>query len=92
MDKCIDVTIDAAMRIADEFNKDQVIIIAWDGKHKCMHCTTYGKSLYDSAVAAVGGNKLKQFLGFPAQYCQVLPDRVLEALKALDEANSKTSQ
>jgi len=84
MAEYVPVPIEAAKRIAEDYDKEQVIIIAYDAKCHLMHCTTYGKSLRDSAIAAAGGAQLKEWLGFPEEYCKVLPDRVLEAVEAFE--------
>lgn len=84
MAEYVPVSIEAAKRIAEECDKEQVIIITWDDKHKLMHCTTYGKSLHDSTLAAAGGAKLKAWLGFPEEYCRALPKRVYEAVEAYE--------
>jgi len=83
----IDVPVEAAKKVSDAYCKDQVIIITWDNKHQLMHCTTYGKSLRDSALAAAGGARLKAWLGFPHEYCNALPARVLKAVAEYEAAH-----
>lgn len=41
----------------------QVILMAWDGERS--HCVTYGASIEDCDQAALGGERLKQALGWP---------------------------
>jgi len=42
------IPIEAAKRIAEEFDKDQVIIVTWDNVDEMMHVATYGKNKVDS--------------------------------------------
>ena len=75
MGKYVDVPIDAAKRIADEFGKDQVIIVCWDKRHGRTHVTTYGKTTEECEQAAKGGNFVKKALGWPDELCHAEPDR-----------------
>lgn len=70
-----DIPIEVAQRIAEEFDKDQVIIVTWDKLHGRTHVTTYGKTLEECHQAAKGGNMIKRALGWPDELCQVNPDR-----------------
>lgn len=76
MKKYIDVPIDAAKRIADEFDKDQVIIVCWDKIHGKTHVTTYGKTIEECEQAAKGGNLVKKALGWPDSLCHAKPTRL----------------
>jgi len=69
------IPIASAKKIAEQYDKDQVIIIAWDKTHKLTHVTTFGKTVEDCKQAAQGGNKLKQALGWPDELCHALPVR-----------------
>lgn len=69
-----EVPISAAQRIAEEFDKDQVIIVTWDAAHQTQHVTTYGKSRKASAQAAQGGNFVKEALGWPDRLCHDAPE------------------
>ncbi|MCL4295751.1 MAG: hypothetical protein KJ077_08490 [Anaerolineae bacterium] len=69
-----EVPISAAQQIAEEFDKDQVIIVTWDAAHQVQHVTTYGKSRRDSAQAAQGGNFVKEALGWPDRLCHDAPE------------------
>jgi len=71
----VDVPIEAAKRIAKEFDKNQVIVVCWDNKHGKSHVTTYGKSKLDCALAAKGGNFVKTALGWPESMCNAKPER-----------------
>jgi hypothetical protein len=70
-----DIPIDVAKRIAEEFDKNQVIIVTWDEAHGRTHVTTYGKTLEECQQAAKGGNIVKRALGWPDELCQAKPDR-----------------
>ena len=72
------IPIEAARRIAKEYDCRQVIIVAWDGK--LTHCVTFGKSITDCDQAAQGGNRIKKALGWP-ESLRAEPSRV-KALKA----------
>ena len=69
------IPIRAARRIAEEFGKDQVIILTWDGAHGRTHVTTYGRTVGACAQAAEGGNRLKRALGWPEELCRAEPAR-----------------
>lgn len=62
-DQYLPVPVDAAGAIADEFAKDQVIVLALDREHGLTHVTTYGKSEIDKQQAAAGGEALRAHLG-----------------------------
>ena len=59
-----DIPISAAKRIAQEFDKNQVIIVTWDQKHGRTHVTTYGKTKEECNQAAKGGALIKKALGW----------------------------
>lgn len=73
-----EVPIEAAKRIAEEFDKSQVIIVCWDPEHCLTHVTTYGKSLKDCEEAAMGGDFVREALGVPEEDCHVTPNRLKE--------------
>ena len=57
-----------AKRIADEYDKSQVIIICCDAKHDKLHFTTYGKTATEKLDAARASNLIKKYhfgLGVP---------------------------
>ncbi|TFG95721.1 hypothetical protein E4H12_12695 [Candidatus Thorarchaeota archaeon] len=68
------VPIKAAKEVATKYGLQQTILVGWDGKQ--MHVVTYGTTLEQCEQAAVGGNKIKQWLGFPEDMCNALPARV----------------
>jgi hypothetical protein len=69
------IPIEVAKKIAEEFDKDQVIIVTWDRAHGRTHVVTYGKTLEECNQAASGGNLVKRALGWPDDLCQAKPDR-----------------
>lgn len=83
-EKYINVPISAAKRIAEEFQKDQVIIVCWDQVHGKTHVTTYGKTKIDCAQAAQGGNFVKRALGWPEELCHAKPARISQ--EEMDQA------
>ena len=70
-----DIPIEAAQSVAEQFDKDQVIIICWDKAFGKTHVTTFGKSQVEAKEAARGGNLLKEYLGWPDSECQDEPKR-----------------
>ena len=70
------VPITAAKAIAEEFDKDQVIVVCWDKEHGRTHVTTYGKTTEDCEQAAQGGNFVKKALGWPDEECNATPERL----------------
>ena len=58
----IDIPISEAEKFCTDYEKDQVIILAWDRTSGDTWVTTYGKSDEDSAMAANGANMVKDFL------------------------------
>lgn len=86
-EECVNVPIEAAKDIAEKFCKDQVIIVCWDGEHSKSHVTTYGKSLLDCKRAAVGGNIMKEALGWPDKLCHDVPERVKKVGGNTEEAS-----
>jgi hypothetical protein len=65
--------IKAAREVAHKYGLSQVIITAWDGQRT--HVVTYGTTVEQCEQAAVGGNKIKRWLGFPEQMCNAVPRR-----------------
>ncbi|MDE3097251.1 MAG: hypothetical protein KGK07_14780 [Chloroflexota bacterium] len=80
-----DVPVEAAKRIALEFDKAQVIVVTWDQAHQRQHVTTYGRSTFEAQEAAQGGNLVKRALGWPEQLCTDEPPRFV-AMRELAEA------
>lgn len=67
------IPVETAKQIAEEFDKDQVIIVTWDAAYRMQHITTYGQSRESSAQAAQGGNFIKEALGWPDELCHDTP-------------------
>ena len=73
------VPIKAAKEIAEKYGLTQVILTAWDGQ--LMHVVTYGTTLEQCEQAAIGGNKIKRWLGFPKEMCDDVPTRIKKKKK-----------
>ena len=58
-----EIPVDAAQKIGDAFDKDIVIITAWDSRHLMIHTTTWGRNLDDKLRAADGGEIVARALG-----------------------------
>lgn len=61
--KYFPVPISAAKTISEIFEKDQVIVVAWDRVHGKTHITTYGKNREECRQAALGGEAVAAALG-----------------------------
>lgn len=57
------VSVQAAKRISREFDKDIVVVLAFDTSHMKMHTTTYGKTPEDKQAAALLGDRLTEACG-----------------------------
>jgi hypothetical protein len=71
--------IKAAKEVADLYGQDQVILLSFDKETGLTHVVTYGKTVADCEQAAIGGNRIKEFLGFDASQCRSTPRRVKES-------------
>jgi len=69
-----DIPVSTALNIAEQYNKDQVIIVTWDKNHNTTHVTTFGKTKDDCLQAAEGGNRVKKALGWPDELCHAVPE------------------
>jgi len=74
--------IKAARDVAKAYSLSQVILAAWDGERT--HIVTYGKTTEDCAQAAMGGNKIKDALGWP-KYLHAEPSRIKTLLASNSE-------
>lgn len=83
-----------AEAIALQYKKSQVIILAWDAKHKLLHTTTYGVEAFDKESAAAAGeiaskalgsdlSKKKVFEDFHQDYDPALFKEAIEILRTL---------
>lgn len=86
------VPVAAARAIAQQFDKDQVIIVAWDRAHGREHVTTYGKTIEECAQVAAGGNLVKQALGWPESACNAEPSRVRALKKRIEELETQLKE
>lgn len=59
------IPVSAAKAIAETYAKQQVIVVAWDAEHGKTHVTTYGDTAETCRQAALGGDKVKEALGWP---------------------------
>lgn len=84
MSNCQEVPISTARRIAEEFEKEQVIIVTYDGAHGMVHVTTYGTTPGASASAAEGGNFVKAALGWPDRLCHDRPEWWLKGVRDVE--------
>lgn len=74
--------IKVAKQISKEYEKDVVIIIAFDRKYNKQCVTTYGKTLQDCIEAADFGNGLKRnVLKWPEELCNAKPARQVKKEK-----------
>lgn len=69
------IPISAAREITKKYDKQQVIVVAWDAVHGREHVTTYGTTRVACEQAAMGGNKVKAALGWPPEECRAVPRR-----------------
>jgi len=67
--------IKAAKEVSKKYNQDQVILVTFDRTDGLTHVVTYGKTLKDCEEAAIGGNLIKKFIGFPENLCNSKPRR-----------------
>jgi hypothetical protein len=75
------IPISAAKEIAKKYDKQQVIIVAWDAQHGREHVTTYGTTKVACEQAATGGNKVKKALGWAESLCDATPNRAAKKLR-----------
>ena len=78
------IPIKAAKKIADDYEKDQVIMICWSAKYQRTWVTTYGKTDIDCDQACQAGNWLKKnMLNWPDAECKIEPSRVKNLQKKI---------
>jgi hypothetical protein len=78
------VPVEAAKRIADEFRKVAVVILAFDAEHDLVHTTTYGATPLAKDQAAKIGDALPQMLG-----ADVMQSKWYEDYRATEAAQYK---
>lgn len=76
------IPVETARKIAREFDKQIVIICAWNHDHKLLHMVTYGDSPQDKISAANGGDTVTKALGMDLSKADVSEDfRTVDAAK-----------
>lgn len=90
------ISFEDAKEFCEKYEKDQVIILAWDRNSNDTWVTTYGISDEDSAMAAHGANMIKDFLDLKREKDEI-PKRfdkweleITERYYYLSGRNSKT--
>ena len=69
------IHIEAAKRIANDYECQEVVIFAYDPESGDQHVTTYGKNYEQCVDAARAGNHPKNHLGWPEELCSSKPAR-----------------
>jgi hypothetical protein len=76
------VPVEVARQIARDFDKQIVIICAWNHEHGMLHTTTYGKDPADKINAAKGGETCAAALGMDLNQSKVNEDfRTVDAAR-----------
>lgn len=57
------VAIKSAKELGEFYDKDQVIVLSWDKITNTTWVTTWSKTILDCEQAAIGGEKIKNYLG-----------------------------
>jgi hypothetical protein len=83
------IPIKSAREIAKDFDKDQVIIVAWSKQTGTTFVTTYGRTAEDCDQAAQGGNIVKKALGWPESLCNAEPSRIKRLKKENQELKER---
>ena len=83
------IPIKAAREFAASQGLSQIIVLGWDGK--LTHVVTYGKTLEDCDQAALVGNRIKEFLGWPKDL-SAEPSRVQRLKDQLRRAELERAQ
>lgn len=60
MSDYVSIPVATAERVANDYEKDQLIIIAYDKKHNKVHFTTYGKTASEKLDSARSINMMKK--------------------------------
>lgn len=68
------VPVEVALQVAQQFEKDGVIIVTLDKAHDLFHCTTYGKSHEDKVVVARWGDDVMALLSPAPEQRQAFED------------------
>lgn len=62
------IPVSAAATLGKQFKQAQVILVTWDADAGVIHVVTWGDSKEACSQAAVGGNVVKQALGWPESF------------------------
>lgn len=79
------IPIKAARVVGLEYDRKQVILLAFDGE--LTHIVTWGKTIDDCSQAADGGNLLKEKWGWPE--CNDQPSRVRKLQERVRELEAQ---
>ena len=82
------IPIEAAKRIANDYECPEVVIFAYDPESGDQHVTTYGKNYEQCVDACRAGNYLKKHLGWPEELCSSKPARQRRKEAKGDKGNS----
>lgn len=96
------IPVGIAQRISEEFEKSQVVILAYDPVHQLTHTVTYGYSAFDKENAAAAGELIATALGcdlgkkqsfedFHRDYDPALYKEALELLGLISGRNGCTA-
>ena len=69
-----EITIEMAKKISVETEYPEIVIFGYDPVTGKQHVTTYGKTKEQCRDAAIAGNYLKRYLGWPKKLCNAKPD------------------
>ena len=83
MSPYLSIPVETARSIARMFDKQIVIICAWNHEHKLLHTVTYGVEPNDKLSAAKGGETCTQALGMNLD-----AKRVTEDFRTVDAARN----
>ena len=93
------VAVEEARRIAEQFKKSRVVVLAWDPTHWLLHTTTFGVEPLDKAVAADWGRDAAILLGCDlsqnlcfSDYRIETPRKLLAVLKAMASMHGATHE
>jgi hypothetical protein len=68
------IPVEVAKQIATDFNKQIVVVLAYENESGLMHTTTYGVSPFDKENAAAAGEICTKALGFDLGKKQTFED------------------
>lgn len=72
------VPVAAAKAIAEKYDKNQVIVVAWDAAHGKEHVTSYGATKLECEQAAEGARRVQKALNWP-------PDQIIKVKPTFDK-------